>query len=121
MYFAHNGTYLPGFNGDASIAFEPGKTYRLRIINMSALAMFYFWIEGHDMRIIEADGTDLQEAPAKMIALTVAQRYSVLVTARNTTDYNWAIHADMDSEMFDFVPDDLVLSKWMIVDFGLGL
>lgn len=75
--------------------------------------MFYFWIEGHDMRIIEADGTDLQEAPAAMLALTVAQRYSVLVTARNDTTQNWAIHADMDAEMFDGVPDALVLSMWI--------
>ena len=63
------------------------------------------------MRIIEADGTDLQEAPAEMIALSVAQRYSVLITARNDTTNNWVIHADMDGDMFDFVPDDLVLSK----------
>lgn len=73
--------------------------------------MFYFWIDGHDMRIIEADGTDLQEAPTSMIALTVAQRFSVLVTARNDTSNNWSIHADMDADMFDVVPDDLVLSK----------
>jgi iron transport multicopper oxidase len=77
--------------------------------------MFYFWIDGHDMRIIEADGTDLQEAPAKMIAITVAQRYSVLVTARNDTTNNWAIHADMDADMFDVVPGDLVLSKSRLV------
>jgi iron transport multicopper oxidase len=111
IYFTHNGTYIPGFNTDAKINFLPGKTYRLRIINTSALAMFYFWIDGHDMRIIEADGTDLQEAPTNMIALTVAQRFSVLITARNDTSNNWAIHADMDADMFDVVPDDLVLSK----------
>lgn len=59
------------------------------------------------MRIIEADGTDLQEAPTSMLALSVAQRYSVLVTARNESNYNWVIHADMDAEMFDAVPDTL--------------
>lgn len=111
MYFSHNGTYLPNFNAEASINFAPGKTYRLRIVNTSALAMFYFWIDGHEMRIIEADGTDLEPVTAKMLAITVAQRYSVLVTARNTTDYNWAIHANMDEEMFDFVPADLQLNQ----------
>ena len=39
--------------------------------------------------------------------LAVAQRYSVLVTARNDTSANWAIHANMDTDMFDTVPDDL--------------
>jgi iron transport multicopper oxidase len=72
--------------------------------------MFYFWIEGHGMRIIEVDGTDLQEAPTSMLALSVAQRYSVLVTARNESNYNWVIHADMDADMFDTVPDTLKLS-----------
>ena len=75
----------------------PGKTYRLRLINMSALAMYHFWIEGHDMRIIEADGVDTQELPVDAITISVAQRYSILVTARNDTAQNWGIHANMVS------------------------
>ena len=73
MYFAQNSTYLGpiagsnpapvtsavGFNENATLPFQPGKTYRLRIVNMSAFAMFYFWIDGHDMRIIEVDGVCL--------------------------------------------------------------
>jgi iron transport multicopper oxidase len=45
-----------GFNENATLPFEAGKTYRLRVINTSAFAMFYFWIDGHDMEIIEVDG-----------------------------------------------------------------
>ena len=56
IYFAQNGSYLDGFNENASITFEAGKTYRLRIVNTAAFAMFFFWIEGHQMRIIEVDG-----------------------------------------------------------------
>ena len=72
IYFVHGNetTYLPpieckgsvgptsavGFNENATLPFEPGKTYRLRVINSSAFAMFFFWIDGHDMRIIEVDG-----------------------------------------------------------------
>jgi len=70
IYFAQNGTYLPpvsgtnpspvtaavGFNENATLPFVPGKTYRLRIVNTSAFSAFFFWIDGHDMRIIEADG-----------------------------------------------------------------
>ncbi len=70
IYFAQNGTYLGpisgtnpssvtshvGFNENATLPFEPGKTYRLRIVNTSAFAAFFFWIDGHDMRIIEVDG-----------------------------------------------------------------
>jgi iron transport multicopper oxidase len=39
-----------------------------------------------------------------MLTLSVAQRYSVLVKARNDTSANWAIHANMDTDMFDKVP-----------------
>ncbi len=40
------------FNENATLPFEAGKTYRLRIINTSAFAMFMFWIDGHDMRLV---------------------------------------------------------------------
>ncbi|KAG5638015.1 hypothetical protein H0H81_002283 [Sphagnurus paluster] len=121
VYFAQNATYLGpktgsspsgvtssvGFNENATLPFVPGKTYRLRIVNTSAFAAFFFWIDGHDMRIIEVDGTDVEESPIDLLELTVAQRYSVLVTARNDTSANWAIHANMDTDMFDTVPDTL--------------
>lgn len=60
IYIAHKGEYLPGFNENATISFEAGKTYRLRIINTSAFAMFYAWLDGHQMRLIEADGVSLR-------------------------------------------------------------
>ncbi|KAI0263015.1 Fet3 protein [Gloeopeniophorella convolvens] len=121
IYFAQNASYLPpisgtnpspvtaavGFNENATLPFQPGKTYRLRIVNTSAFSAFFFWIDGHEMRIIEADGTDVEESPIDLLSLTVAQRYSVLVTARNDTSSNWAIHANMDTDMFDTVPDAL--------------
>ncbi|KZP14645.1 multicopper oxidase [Athelia psychrophila] len=122
IYFAQNGQYLgpmsgtsptgaasaTGFNENATLPFTPGKTYRLRIVNTSAFSAFYFWIEGHGMTLIEADGTDIQESPIDVLSITVAQRYSVLVTARNDTAKNWAIHANMDTTMFDTVPHALV-------------
>ncbi|KAF7966093.1 hypothetical protein HWV62_40182 [Athelia sp. TMB] len=121
IYFAQNGAYLApiagsapggptratGFNANATLPFAPGKTYRLRIVNTSAFAAFYFWIEGHGMTLIEVDGTDIQESPIDVLSITVAQRYSVLVTARNDTANNWAVHANMDTTMFDTVPDSL--------------
>ena len=70
IYFAQNATYLGpisgtspdpvtgavGFNENATLPFQPGRTYRLRVVNTSAFAAFFFWIDGHDMRIIEVDG-----------------------------------------------------------------
>lgn len=139
IYFAKNGTYLGpvkgttgttgvGFNENSTIPFEAGKTYRLRLVNAAAFAGFFFWIDGHEMRMIEVDGvsrifslrlteismltlgiqTDITETPIDVINLAVAQRYSILVTARNdTSPSNWVIHAAMDTTMFDTVPDSL--------------
>ncbi|KAF8816070.1 ferroxidase [Phlegmacium glaucopus] len=121
IYFAQNASYLGpipgtspsgvtsgvGFNENATLPFQPGKTYRLRILNTSAFSAFFFWIDGHEMRIIEVDGTDVEESPIDLIGITVAQRYSVLVTARNDTSSNWVMHANMDTDMFDKVPPAL--------------
>lgn len=74
-------------------------------------SMNYFWIDGHEMRVIEADGTDIEEFPVDHLTLSVAQRYSVLVTARNDTNSNFFIHAMFDETMFDTVPDGLVVSE----------
>lgn len=62
-------------------------------------------------QIIEVDGVDTEEHPTDMLTISVAQRYSVLITARNDTSANWRIHANMDADMFDVVPDDLQLSR----------
>lgn len=56
----------------------------------------------------------MEESPIDVMSLTVAQRYSVLVTARNDTSANWAIHANMDTDMFDTVPDALMPSAFPI-------
>ncbi|KAH7920657.1 Fet3 ferroxidase [Leucogyrophana mollusca] len=120
IYFAQNTTYLSpiggispspvtsavGFNENATLPFVPGRTYRLRVINMSAFAAFFFWIDGHDMRIIEGDGTDVHEMPMGVLDISAAQRYSVLVTARNDSSSNWAVHANMDTTAFDKVPSN---------------
>jgi iron transport multicopper oxidase len=125
IYIAHtpqNGTasYLPGFNENVTLPFEAGKTYRLRIINMSALSMYHFWLEGHDMRIIEADGVDMQELPVDLVSISVAQRYSVLVTARNDTSENWIIHANQDPVMFDVVPPEVQLNLTSTISYAEG-
>ncbi|EEB99692.1 hypothetical protein MPER_00582, partial [Moniliophthora perniciosa FA553] len=44
--------------------------------------------------------TDVAESPATLLNLAAGQRYSVLVTARNDSSSNWAIHANMDGSMF---------------------
>jgi iron transport multicopper oxidase len=100
---------------NGTIKFEPGKTYRLRFVNMAAFAMFSVWIEDHEMRVIELDGVYTEEYPVQGVELTTAQRVSVLVTAKNSTDKNFAMVAAFDTEMFDTVPPDLKPSAFLLV------
>ena len=81
---------------NATIAVQPGKTYKFRIINMAAFAAQYFWIEKHNMKIIEVDGVYTEPADASMLYITAAQRYSILVTMYNDTSVNFPIVGSMD-------------------------
>ncbi|KAF8318764.1 hypothetical protein DL93DRAFT_2054111 [Clavulina sp. PMI_390] len=105
-----NGTFA---GNNAALRFEKGKKYRLRVINMSALAMFWFGVGGHSMSIIELDATDVEPFTAEMIPLSIGQRVSVLVEAKEgleVDEYDWPIMANMDPEMFDYIPDGLQLN-----------
>ncbi|EIW71885.1 multi-copper oxidase, partial [Tremella mesenterica DSM 1558] len=127
IYVLHNNTYYPDAasinNGqatsdNASIEFVPGRKYRIRVINMSALAMFYLSMNGHEMSIIEMDGVEMQPYPIDMLTAAVAQRYSVLVEAKNETSANYAIDVMQDPAMYDTVPDDLVLNNTLQIIYA---
>ncbi|ORY04645.1 hypothetical protein K493DRAFT_328273 [Basidiobolus meristosporus CBS 931.73] len=98
-----------GINGsqNATFSFVPGKVYRLRIVNMSAFSMFDFHIDGHDLEIIEVDGVDVNTKIVQSLPITAAQRYSVLVRAKNSTSNNFVMHADIDVGMFPAVNPNL--------------
>ena len=81
---------------NAPIKVQPGKTYKFRIINMAAFAAQYFWIEKHNMKIVEVDGVYTEPTDASMLYITAAQRYSVLVTTFNDTNANFPIVGSMD-------------------------
>jgi len=117
IYFAKDGKYLPprpgtsptsavGFNENATLPFQPGKTYRLRIVNTGGFNSLYFWVDGHEMKIIEVDGTDIEATPVDgpQLHIGVAQRYSILLTARDDKTSNWGIHLNMDTAQFGRTP-----------------
>ncbi|KAI8908434.1 Cupredoxin [Gorgonomyces haynaldii] len=93
---------------DATFDFVPGKTYRIRIIGMTALSAFVFWIDGHEMTLVEVDGVLVKPTVVPSLNVAAAQRYSVLVTAKNTTQFNYKMNAQFMLDMFDDPPADLV-------------
>ncbi|KAM5356679.1 hypothetical protein ACJ41O_003325 [Fusarium nematophilum] len=103
---------------DLKVAVQPSKTYLLRLINLGAFAGQYFWIEGHDLSIVEVDGAYTKPTGASMVYLSAGQRCSVLVTTKGSSDGNFPIMASMDTDLFDILPDDLNwnVTGWLVYD-----
>lgn len=103
---------------DLAVKIEAGKTYLFRMINMGAFAAQYVWFEEHTMRIVEVDGVYTEPTEASMLYITAAQRYSVLVTAKNDTSSNFAFVGSMDEDLFDDIPDGLNpnVTGWLVYD-----
>ena len=101
-----------------TVNIEPGKTYLFRMINMGAFAAQYVWFEDHTMRVVEVDGVYTEPMEADMLYITAAQRYSVLVTAKNNTSSNFAFVGSMDQDLFDTVPEGLNpnVTGWLVYD-----
>ncbi|ORX73851.1 hypothetical protein DL89DRAFT_280387 [Linderina pennispora] len=86
---------INGYSGNAAqpVAFAPGKTYRVRVINMSTTENFQFSIPGHTLNVIEADGIYSLPHAVDILDLTPGQRYSALVTAKNSNEFNYYYNA----------------------------
>ncbi|CZS88993.1 uncharacterized protein RCO7_04645 [Rhynchosporium graminicola] len=78
-----------------------GKKYLFRIINMGAFAPFYLQFDQHDMTVVEIDGVYTKQTSVSQLFITVAQRYSVIVTAKADASKNFAIKASMSTDMFN--------------------
>lgn len=64
---------------DVSFKFVPGKTYRLRFINMAAFSMFRVHMPGHEMRVIEVDGIDVEEHSVSAFAISAAYDFFFVI------------------------------------------
>ncbi|KAJ1811992.1 ferroxidase fet3, partial [Coemansia sp. RSA 2599] len=97
---------INGFSGNYTkpIYFEPGKIYRLRLVNMSVNEWFQFSLPGHSLCVIETDGEYTQRKCVEGIELAPAQRYSVLVTAHDTSDFNYQYKVAMYTSLQSPVP-----------------
>lgn len=71
--------------------------------------MFYIALDQHDIYVIEIDGIEIEPYRLDVITISVAQRYSILVTAKNETGVNYAMSIMQAEEMYVF-PSSLSLS-----------
>jgi iron transport multicopper oxidase len=131
----HNNTYIntqselssgQGVSDNAILPFQAGKKYRIRVINMSALAsefgkgvplamlesynwrltlannrnaVFHLTMQNHTMQIIELDGIEVSPYEVDVLPVAVAQRYSIYVEAKNETNTDYAFMVMQDTDM----------------------
>lgn len=104
-------------NDNAKIPFEAGKTYRIRIVNMAALSMFMVKFQDHDMYVIETDGVECEPYPIDVVTISVAQRFSILVKAKEKPTQNYGIAVYQSEDMYDVVPPELVLNNTVTLEY----
>ncbi|KAJ2613075.1 ferroxidase fet3 [Coemansia sp. RSA 1365] len=99
---------INGIDGNATkpILFKPNKTYRIRLINMSAVVWFKFALPGHQMRVIEADGIYSALLEVNGITLGPGQRLSVLVTAHDNITRNYQYLVEVFASFFPRIPGE---------------
>ena len=89
---------------------QPDTTYLLRLGNFGGFVSQYFWIEDHEMTVVEVDGVYTEQNTTNMLYITVGQRYSVLVHTKSDASTNFAIMQKFDDTMLDVIPGDLQLN-----------
>ena len=85
--------------------------------------MFYVSFDQHEVYLIEADGVEIEpinlnEEQNGLLTISVAQRYSVLVQAKNETNTNYALSVRQSEDMYDAVPDDLILNNTLQIVYA---
>lgn len=81
---------------NVTLKFAPGKTYKVRVINMGAFASTMLQFDSHDMSIIEVDGEYVQKHDTQQIRVSPAQRYSFLLEAKPDSRDKYAFLAAFD-------------------------
>ncbi|RKL16551.1 Iron transport multicopper oxidase FET3 [Fusarium oxysporum] len=100
---------------DLRVPVQTGKTYFLRLANIGAFAGQYFWIEGHNMTIVEVDGAYTKPAQANMVYLSAGQRCSVLIATKDDASANFPIVASMDTVSWLVYDEEKPLPKQSVV------
>ncbi|KAJ2403278.1 ferroxidase fet3 [Coemansia sp. RSA 2559] len=97
---------INGVSGDSApeLPFAANATYRLRLLNIGSTSMFRFAIDDHDMYVIEADGIASEKRKVDSVVLGVAQRVSVLVSARPEASRNSRYYVEIFTDVFPDAP-----------------
>ncbi|KAK9460705.1 Cupredoxin [Lipomyces oligophaga] len=84
--------------------FVRGRKYRLRFINIAALAEFSISLDRHVLTVIEADTSDVMPIDVHYIPIAPGQRYSAIITAepRRESSDSVLLRAEMNTACFNY-------------------
>ena len=104
-------------------AITPGKTYRLRIINVSNMGSNYIQFQGHNVTVIAVDGVNVEPVTTSTLYINTAQRMDVLLTAKPTVTQNYYFVSSVDQDMYggDFDIDNPVAYGYLVYNSKLTI
>ncbi|CAL8107651.1 unnamed protein product [Orchesella dallaii] len=103
---------------------QPGKTYRLRLINVSGWVAFNFTVSGHILTPIEVDSVDLaaNQAPHHAVYIGAGQRYSFLLRADAGVEGDeFLIRANLRREFLFTKPGNINPYPEVVIDEVTGV
>jgi len=104
-------SFLMNDTQKSSFPVRPNTTYLIRFINIGAFVAQYLYIEDHTFRIVEIDGVYTEPAEADTLYISPAQRYTILLTTKNSTEKNYPIVMVADASLLDQILPSLQLNN----------
>lgn len=87
----------------AEFDFKEGKNYRLRVLNAAAMAQFEFSLDNHELKVIEADGIEIEPEVVHYLPISSGQRYSVIVEANKKSSSGFLMRAKVNTKCFNYL------------------
>lgn len=104
------------FLGRHVFQFDSDTKYRLRLINAGFFLEIDFSVDQHEIEVIEADGTNVDNLELDVLRIAVAQRYSVILHTDQKSDSNlFYMRARLNSFCFAYDNPNLDLDLKLII------
>ncbi|GAA5967216.1 hypothetical protein JCM21900_003585 [Sporobolomyces salmonicolor] len=96
--------------------FPPDQRIRLRFIHVGQHPVFFLSVDEHELTVIEADDTPVEEQPVHRIPINVAQRYSaVLDTTGHSIGDSFYLRADINTVCLGASFTDMTVQNLAII------
>ncbi|CAM0956532.1 unnamed protein product [Alopecurus aequalis] len=98
--YRYNDSLVPAGIEHETIDVHPGRTYRIRVHNVGTSTSLNFRIQGHNMLLVETEGSYTTQQNYSSLDIYVGQSYSFLVTTDQnaSSDYYVVASARMVNE-----------------------